>query len=221
MGRDQTEILAELRASVGKEKIGLEEQVQLLKSKLTASHEEAQKLASQIQGLLMDKISLMEGGWGAKADDLRHEKEIGELRAFLAGKSLPAEAEEMILRLCAESKDSKTQLEALKERMKKAKAFIKQQDRMLKETQSKQQSGSTTHGAGDSGIQDVRRENLQLKREQELIMSAFHHLAHARLPSLARGGAEGMPGTAPPPARSWLGSQQRERMSINWALGRR
>ncbi|CAO1638164.1 unnamed protein product [Parajaminaea phylloscopi] len=213
VGRDQIEILGKLRASVEQEKVGLEAQVQQLKQDLGASREGSERLAGQIQGLLMDKISLMEGGWSAKEDDLRREKEMGALRASLAGKTLPPEAEEMLLRLTSENKDAKSQLGALQDRMKKAKAFIKQQDRLLKEAHSK--TGQQSQGSAPSAdTEQAQRELELLKREQELMMSAFHHLANTKLPSMYPAGA------APAP-RSWLAAQQRERMSISWALGRR
>lgn len=210
VGKDQVEILAKLRASVAEEKLGLEENVKSLKTDLAASREEAQKLSSQIQGLLMDKINLMEGGWSAKEDELRKEKELGSLRASLAGKSLPKEAEEMLLRLTTDNK-------ALQERMKKAKTFIKQQDKLLKEAQSKQERGEQ---AGDANAnEELAKENAQLRREQELMLTAFHQVANTRLPPATRG--PGGSAMAAPPPRSWLGQQQRERYSVSWALGRR
>lgn len=237
VNKDQTDILSVLRSEVNKEKASLESQVSALKADLASAQDESRGLSAKIQTLLMDKITLMEGGVSDREAALQREREVGELRSSLAGKKLPPEAEEMLVRLSAQVKELQSKGEAGEEKMRKAKAFIRQQDKLLQEARK---SGGAGGAAAGKAEEELRKELENLRKEQRLILTAFHHLAATRtqnalLSAGTRGtvpagaGPGAAPGTggatapgrgAPPAPRSWLGQQQRGRSGMSWVLGR-
>ncbi|KDN52118.1 hypothetical protein K437DRAFT_40568 [Tilletiaria anomala UBC 951] len=79
-------------------------------------------LTQQVNGLLMDKIDLQTQGIGHRDEALRRERNLGELRASLAGKSLPKEAEELISALQTSHANSEAHAKALQDKLTKARA---------------------------------------------------------------------------------------------------
>ncbi|CAO1614456.1 unnamed protein product [Sympodiomycopsis kandeliae] len=214
VNQDQVDILRSLRLSVNKEKSQLEEQVSNLRTEVKSSSEENTRLTSQIQTLLMDKIDLMEGGWSERESSLQREKELGELRTSLAGKKLPKDVEEMILKLTEENKKLVISSTDLNDRFSKAKSFIRQQDKLLKEAKLKSGTAATA-GTGDEAL--VKK----LKKEQEFMMSAWHHLAFSKGILVARPSKSDGDKSSQGMQRSWLGQEQGNKMAIRALLGRR
>lgn len=147
--KDKLDMLASLRSTVAQEKVGLEEQVKTLEQELRSAQELEKSMNSQIQGLLMDKISLMEGG------------AAGTTGAPAAvSLSLSPENEES---LSARNRDLEIRLQDLEDKMRKARNFIRQQDKLLQEARKGQNDGPG-NVAGTKADEELRRENVSLHR---------------------------------------------------------
>ncbi|PWN51410.1 hypothetical protein IE53DRAFT_51456 [Violaceomyces palustris] len=234
VNKDQVDILHSLRASVDVEKNELEAALKKVRLELGKAEEQNRMYMAQVNSLLMEKVDLQTEGIGQREEALRRERNLGELRASLAGKALPKEAEEMIANLQASTLSSEAQLKALQEKFQKAKLFIKQQDKMIKERDRNPTLASPTVVSG-VGVTDeeVEKENKKLKedvdillREQRLMASAYHSLGLRYARELDTNGRS--PGSGPavagrasyraagfatanggPSSASWLGQQRR------------
>jgi protein HOOK3 len=122
VNKDQLDVLRELRASVDQEKSGLESDTSRLRSELQETKERNHMLVEQVNGLLLDKVSLQTQSIGHRDDALRRERNLGELRASLAGKALPKEAEDLIHALQTSHANSEAQAKSLQDKLTKARA---------------------------------------------------------------------------------------------------
>lgn len=196
VGKDQLEILAALRAEVGQEKVALEEETTRLKTELASSEDQSRKMASQIQGLLMEKIATMDSE-----------------RASSSMKDVDSRAMSP-----SDSVVSREEAESDKMKLKRARAFIKVQDKMIKDAQAAAGAAAAAKASAplegakrDELVESLKRENENLKTEQRLISSAYHHLASSRRPISGRiGGGDSQP-------KSWL-YQQQARTSVSRRL---
>lgn len=235
VNKDQVDILHSLRASMEGDKDELEANVKKLKTELASVSEQNRMYMAQVNALLMEKVDLQAEGIGQRDEALKRERTLGELRTRLKGKGLPKEVEEMVASLQSEAMSSTRDLKALQERFAKAKTFIKQQDKMIKDKDRSIAAGSlmSTGNGLDSGagkewlereVRMLREQVRNLEREQRLMMSAYQELGRRYMVELesgkkpsggsaayAAGGVRALSGLSGlnAPGRSWLGNQRR------------
>ncbi|CEQ40447.1 SPOSA6832_02062, partial [Sporobolomyces salmonicolor] len=193
VNKDQVEVLRSLRASVSVEKDALSEEVDRLKSSLNQAEAKAKLQIDQVNKLLLEKISLQEADQARVAD------------------------------LENENSQYREQVQDLQDKLQKAKAFIKQQDKLFKEAHAAEQ-----HGNFDEAEQSYQQQISQLRdelerqkinsaeieatyhREQQLMLSAWHDLGmKAMRQGIASSSSASAPGKPYQP-QSWL-SQQRQK----------
>lgn len=200
VNKDQVDILHSLRASMDADKDELEAHVKKLKAELASVSEQNRMYMAQVNALLLEKVDLQAEGIGQRDEALKRERTLGELRTRLKGKGLPKEVEDMVANLQSEALTSTRDLKALQERFAKAKTFIKQQDKMIKEKDRSIAAAAAAGrlvGAGSAG--DVENETLEketrslreqvrnLQREQRLMMSAYQELGRRYMVELESG----------------------------------
>ncbi|CAD6888302.1 unnamed protein product [Tilletia controversa] len=212
VNKDQMEILRTLRASVDIEKQDLDKMVAKLRDELRTAEDRNTMFMQQVNSLLMEKVDLQTEGITQREEALRRERNLGELRSSLAGKALPKEAEDFIAQMQINQQATDKQLKSVQDKFNKAKAFIKQQDRIIKD---KERSGGG--GLSDEQLAKAKElgeeDNKRLRLELRLIGSAYHELG-LRLSQEIRAGArsasshrrEGGLGMTP---ASWLLAQRR------------
>ncbi|GAA6024350.1 hypothetical protein JCM10207_003313 [Rhodosporidiobolus poonsookiae] len=224
VNKDQVDILRELRASVSVEKDALTEEVDRLKKTLRDSDEKAKAQAEQVNKLLMEKISLQSDSIGQREQALERERDYGNLKASLSSKGLSAADQARFDKLEEELERLQELVRQQEDKLHKAKAFIKQQDKA--HTKALAEAG---HGNDEEAQQTITqlREELDrqkvnhtelesyYRREQQLMLSAWHDLGMRHMRERVAAGATGGQGTAAvgPKAyqpQSWL-SQQRMR----------
>ncbi|KAL9935519.1 hypothetical protein V8E36_005867 [Tilletia maclaganii] len=212
VNKDQIDILRTLRASVEVEKQDLDKTVTRLREELKTAEDRNAMFMQQVNSLLMEKVDLQSEGITQREEALRRERNLGELRSSLAGKALPKEAEDFIAQLQINQQATDKQLKSVQDKFNKAKAFIKQQDRIIKD---KERGGGG--GLSDEQLAKAKQlgeeDNKRLRLELRLIGSAYHELG-LRLSQEIRAGArsasssrrEGGLGMTP---ASWLLAQRR------------
>ncbi|KAI0316800.1 HOOK-domain-containing protein [Amylostereum chailletii] len=221
VNKDQLDILATLRESVNEDKIGLEAEILRVKEQVKDLGDKNKMQLEQINGLLLEKVNLQSEGIGQREKMLQRERDFGELRASLSGKDVPEDVKARILRMHEESVQLKEQLKTAQDKLVKARAFIKSQDKLFKEEQAK--SGVSFNGTFDDTdggarsrikileeeLERAKRNHAEAvqryRREQELLMGIIHsHGMLANRDNLGRStqSASGVP-------TSWLGQQRR------------
>ncbi|OSX64633.1 hypothetical protein POSPLADRAFT_1053441 [Postia placenta MAD-698-R-SB12] len=191
VNKDQVDILATLRESVNEDKAGLEEEVQQLQGQIKELSDKNKMQLEQINALLFEKVNLQSEGIDQREKMLQRERAIGDLRASISGKDVPEDIKARLLSLHEENIVIKEQYKTAQDKLTKAKAFIKQQDKLFKEEHAKK-SGSASPGAFEeaegsyrSQIKIQEEENTRLKRaiadmakrysrEQTLMLSVIH-----------------------------------------------
>ena len=179
VNKDQVDILHSLRASIEVEKDELESTIKRLKNELNSANEQNRMYMAQVNSLLMEKVDLQTEGIGQRDEALKRERALGELKAKLSGKALPKEVEDLVTNLQSEAMDAQKELKAISDKFGKAKLFIKQQDRMLKD---KERAASVVPKAlpTDEETEKINKrlkeEVRNLRMEQRLMMSAFQDL---------------------------------------------
>lgn len=91
----------------------------------------------QVNGLLLEKISMQSEGLGQRERMLEREREFVDLRASFAGKDLPEEVKTRLLGLHEENIQLKEQIKTSQEKLNRAKQFIKDQDKLFREEHGK------------------------------------------------------------------------------------
>ncbi|KAI9509946.1 HOOK-domain-containing protein [Russula earlei] len=223
VNRDQLDILASLRESVNDDKIALEEELARLQQQLKEAGDRNKMQLEQINALLLEKVNLQSEGIGQREKMLQRERDFGDLRASMSGKGVPEDVKSRVLGVHEDNVLLREQLKTVQDKLTKARAFIKSQDKLLKEEQAKLRGLSPTGVPDDTDsrtqiriLQDeVKRYQRLLNeahqrygREQELLLSAIHGLGmHAARDPFGRSRQQGR---ALP--TSWLG-QQRQNLS--------
>lgn len=191
----------------------------------STTREEVDSLQTRVQQLT-EQLSALE--YAGPDSSSEHSKvvdnelltELRSLRSSLFTKETTPELQEVLTKLLQRTDQEQAQRSALEDKLKKAKAFIRYQDRLLKDAQKQQFSTPTSAESSNTDLtaqhESLQRENEQLKREQAAMMSAYHHMANAR-GAAPTGGLR----SVPPAPKSWLGQQQMNRTGLSWALGRR
>ncbi|OBZ75694.1 hypothetical protein A0H81_04631 [Grifola frondosa] len=139
VNKDQLEILATLRESVNEDKAGLEKEVERLLTQVKENSDKNKMQLEQINGLLLEK----------------RERAIGDLRASISGKDVPEDIKSRLLNLHEENVNLKEQYKTAQEKLLKAKAFIKQQDKLFKEEHAKK-DGTVSSGAFEEAEESYR-----------------------------------------------------------------
>jgi protein HOOK3 len=82
VNKDQLDILSTLRASVNEDKVGLETDIERLRNNLKELSERNKMQMEQINGLLMEKVTLQSEGIGQREKMLDRERDFKYGRAF-------------------------------------------------------------------------------------------------------------------------------------------
>ncbi|KAF8275193.1 HOOK-domain-containing protein [Lactarius quietus] len=223
VNRDQLDILCSLRESVNDDKVALEEEVNRLKQQLQEASEKNKMQLEQINSLLLEKVNLQSEGIGQREKMLQRERDFGDLRASISGKGVPEDVKSRVLGLHEDNVQLKEQLKTVQDKLSKARAFIKSQDKLFKEEQAKLRgmspSGALEETDSRTQVRILEDERLlseahhRYRREQELLLSAVHNLGMytARDPF---GRSHQQSRVSP---TSWLG-QQRQNVRITMRL---
>ncbi|KAI0371779.1 HOOK-domain-containing protein [Pilatotrama ljubarskyi] len=194
VNKDQLDILATLRESVNEDKAELESEVERLRNQIKELSDKNKMQLEQINGLLLEKVNLQSEGIDQRDRMLQRERAIGDLRASMSGKDLPEDIKQRMLALHEENITLREQYKSAQEKLVKAKAFIKQQDKLFKEEHAKSVSGVPS-GAFEEAEnsyrsqikileEDVARQKRLLtdavnryRREQTLMLSVLHDMS--------------------------------------------
>ncbi|KAI0362749.1 HOOK-domain-containing protein [Trametes cingulata] len=194
VNKDQLDILATLRESVNEDKAELESEVERLRNQIKELSDKNKMQLEQINGLLLEKVNLQSEGIDQRDRMLQRERAISDLRASMSGKDLPEDIKQRMLALHEENITLKEQYKSAQEKLVKAKAFIKQQDKLFKEEHAKSVSGVPS-GAFEEAEnsyrsqikileEDVARQKRLLgdavnryRREQTLMLSVIHDMS--------------------------------------------
>ncbi|KAJ3741976.1 HOOK protein-domain-containing protein [Lentinula detonsa] len=153
VNKDQLDILASLRDSVNEDKAGLEADLERLQKQNKELAEKNRMQLEQVNALLLEKVNLQSEGIGQREKMLQRERDFGyvdavsefritadtlssDLRASLSGKDLPEDTKQRLLALHEDNVMLKESLKTTNEKLTKAKAFIKNQDKLYREEQA-------------------------------------------------------------------------------------
>jgi len=120
---------------------------------------------SQINTLLMEKVDLQNDSIEQRDGALQRELEMGDLRLNAQGK---ADKE-----LMAKSEE---QIKTLQEKLQKARTFIRQQDKMIKDAANAKAKGQIAPEELVRRAKSLEQENKVLRHEQRLISSVYYDL---------------------------------------------
>ncbi|KAG6820792.1 hypothetical protein H0H93_011557 [Arthromyces matolae] len=223
VNKDQLEILATLRESVNEDKAALEADVEHLRKQNKDLSDKNRMQLEQVNGLLLEKVNLQTEGIGHRERLLQKERDFGDLRASVSGKDVPEDIKARLLALHEDNINFKEQSKTLTEKLMKAKAFIKSQDKLFKEQHAANSSAGTelseeaeasfrsqiklledevTRQKVESGLQTLLAETTtRYRQEQEVMLSAVHGfgMRNAR----THMGAQAVSADSP---SSWLGN---------------
>ncbi|GBE82526.1 predicted protein [Sparassis crispa] len=193
VNKDQLEILANLRESVNEDKAGLQTEVERLLSQVKELSDKNKMQLEQINGLLLEKVGLQSEGIDQRDRMLQRERAIGDLKASISGKDVPEDIKARLLSLHEENVSLKEQYKTAQEKLVKAKAFIKQQDKLFKEEQAKKDGMASpaafeeAEGSYRSQVkileEDLARQKrlmsdmiTRYRREQALMLGYVHNI---------------------------------------------
>ncbi|KAG9018196.1 hypothetical protein FRB90_011894 [Tulasnella sp. 427] len=169
VNKDQLDILASLRESVNEDKLELEGEIERINGQLQELRDKNKMQLEQINGLLMEKVTLQTESIGVREKMLEREKVFGDLRAVIQGKDLPEEAKARFLALHEENVQLKEQMKTLQDKLLKAKQFIKSQDKLFNEQakvkagEAAQVSAAETETVLRAKLKAVEQENERAK----------------------------------------------------------
>ncbi|CAE6465817.1 unnamed protein product [Rhizoctonia solani] len=216
VNKDQLEILATLRESVNEDKAAMESEMGRLKTQLTELKDKNKMQLEQVNTLLMEKVSLQNEGIGQRERMLERERHFGELRASLGGKELPEEAKAKFLALHEETVQLKEQVKTLQEKYQKARAFIKDQDKLFKEQNKSSGGPQVTFEEAESHRSQLKIVEEELERYKRLLREAVQRYQQEQtlmLGIIQRHGMNVARGHLKQPQRaapsSWLGQQRK------------
>ncbi|KAI0057107.1 HOOK-domain-containing protein [Artomyces pyxidatus] len=216
VNKDQLDILASLRESVNEDKTGLEAEVQRLTQQIKDLGEKNKMQLEQINGLLLEKVNLQSDSIGQREKMIQRERDFGDLRASMSGGDIPEEVKARVLRLHEDNVQVREQLKTAQDKLVKARAFIKSQDKLFKEEQAKLMgmtpSGTFENAANAKMLEEevkryqrlLREANQRYRKEQELMLGALHSMGMRGIRD-PLGPAKQQTRAAP---TSWLGQQR-------------
>ncbi|KAG5637856.1 hypothetical protein H0H81_002895 [Sphagnurus paluster] len=226
VNKDQLDILATLRESVNEDKAALEADVERLKKQNKDLSDKNRMQLEQVNALLLEKVNLQSEGIGHREKMLQRERDFGDLRASISGKNVPEDIKARLLALHEENVNLKETNKTWQEKLSKAKAFIKSQDKLFKE-QHAASAGSApglfeeAEASFRSQIKVLEEEvarqkrlmaesTMRYRREQELMLGAIHNIGMRT--------ARGHLGAQPRDPSSWLGINRKMVRRSIWTL---
>ncbi|KZO93191.1 HOOK-domain-containing protein [Calocera viscosa TUFC12733] len=221
VNKDQLEILASLRASVSSDNAGLSSELDRVKQVEKDLREKNRMQMEQVNTLLMEKIELQGEGIGQREAMLRRERDIGDLRASIAGKDLPEDTKKRLIELADENARLKEEAKAERQKLIKARQFIKEQDELFNKQHAGKVDPNTfteAEHAYKAQIQSLEDKIALLKRtikenaaaydrEKQQLQSSFRVLGSQQRQTQLRSAASRNGARLQP--QSWL-AQQRE-----------
>ncbi|BGP45203.1 hypothetical protein JCM10450v2_001020 [Rhodotorula kratochvilovae] len=221
--KSQRDILSSLRASVSTEKDALQAELDRVKAALRDAEDKARAHAGQLNALLVEKVRLQGEGIEQREKALEREREYGDLRASVSGKSTSAADAARLAALEKEVAEQQETVREQQEKIQKMKTFIRDQDRMLRKAAEEQQQGNREEDQQrisqlEEDLQRAKNNAAEVeatyKREHQLMLSAWHDLGLRTMRERLADGVAGSGGGAPQSKtyqpQSWL-SQQRAR----------
>ncbi|KIK63774.1 hypothetical protein GYMLUDRAFT_57431 [Collybiopsis luxurians FD-317 M1] len=166
VNKDQLDILASLRESVNEDKAGLEADIERLQRQNKELAEKNRMQLEQVNALLLEKVNLQSEGIGQREKMLQRERDFGDLRASLSGKDLPEDIKQRLLALHEDNVNLKESLKTTSEKLTKAKAFIKNQDKLYREEQAGKNVGNAS-GMFEEGEVSMRSQIKILEDDLE------------------------------------------------------
>ncbi|KIY43716.1 HOOK-domain-containing protein [Fistulina hepatica ATCC 64428] len=190
VNRDQLDILANLRDSVNEDKAALEAENERLRSQNKELSDKNKMQLEQVNNLLLEKINLQSEGIDQRERMIQRERDFGDLRRSLAGKDLPEDIKARMLALHEENENLKEVNKTAQDKLQKARQFIKEQDKLFKAEHARSATPATYEEAENSYKSQIKvleneitrhKHNMMetrrsYRKEQELMMSAFHAL---------------------------------------------
>lgn len=158
MDKDQLEVLAKLRSSVATEKEGLEAELRVSREEAAKLKDTASMQLSQINTLLLDKVSLQGDALNLRSQSL--DKRNGD--------SLPPEALLQLESLRSEAAARQDQLDQTKEKLSKARQFIREQDRLFKEQHALRRGEASFGSEEESYKAQIEALQAALSKQQAL-----------------------------------------------------
>lgn len=153
-------MIESVRASVNLEKGEMERSLKQMQEDLDRKEEQIRMNVSQINSLLMDKVDLQNDSIEQRDHALQRELELGDWKP----KMITQEAQDAL-------QQKEHQVHVLQEKLHKARTFIKQQDKLIKDS----------HVGVPEEVQDklgnLTRESSTLRQELNLMMSSWYTLS--------------------------------------------
>ncbi|RKP05966.1 HOOK-domain-containing protein, partial [Thamnocephalis sphaerospora] len=234
--KDKLDALAQIRAEASRELGDLEKEHAMLKTRCGELEGDNQKHLERITQLLEEKDQLQGQVVQHKDQLLQKEQNNSDLKRTLAVLESKEQnsADQIRQQLMLETQKSvraqdqitqqQEQIQQLQIKMQKAKEFIRQQDRMFKETKASSNAPQETFEEAVTSLraelkashEEVARlkaqladRNTNMRREQQLMISAWYELGRRMQSSnLAKNHRPGATPQTPAPV-SWLGQQRR------------
>ncbi|ORY88555.1 HOOK protein-domain-containing protein [Leucosporidium creatinivorum] len=227
VNKDQLDILKSLRASVSVEKEALSKEVERLRVSLQSAEDKNTMQMSQVNALLVEKSSLQSDSIGQREKMLERERDMSDLRASTSGRALSEAEQARLASMEQDNKQYQKEISEMQDKLQKAKAFIKQQDKLFKEQHASEHHVRSFLGNFEEAEQGLRSQistlteelerqksnnadiEARYRREQQLMLSAWHELGMRSMrEGVAAAGTSGARGNHQP--TSWL-AQQRAR----------
>ncbi|KLO12019.1 HOOK-domain-containing protein, partial [Schizopora paradoxa] len=219
VNKDQLDILANLRESVKGDKAELESDIEKLRQQVKELSDKNKMQLEQINGLLMEKVTLQSDGIGQRERMLERERNFSNLRLSVNSKDIPEDVKQRLLKLHEDNIQLQEQLNVSQEKLAKARKFIKSQDKQFKAEHVRSNAGSprilgdldismdSQVKIRDEEIERLKKQMQQLtgryQKEQQLLQGVIVSLGAER----AQGNLSTSRQTNAPP-RSWLARQR-------------
>ncbi|BEI86835.1 hypothetical protein CcaverHIS002_0701810 [Cutaneotrichosporon cavernicola] len=220
--KDKRSIIASARSEAKTETVQFSEQVTSLKDELATLRERDRLHLEEIRRLMMDKIELQSVGMAHNQEALERERKLNDLRTSLETTGTSPHSQAQILDLQTRNDVLTTEVASLSDKLKKARAFIKNQDALFRaEHHKKLSTGFTQQGQDyESKIAALKNElsvakhnalsiDSRYRLEQQLMLAAWHDLGarvvrdHVGAAGLRRPAVQRAAGT------SWLARQRK------------
>ncbi|KAL1411320.1 hypothetical protein Q8F55_002271 [Vanrija albida] len=220
--KDKRSIIASARDEANTESTKFSEQVAALKDELSTLKERDRLHLEEIRRLMMDKIELQSAGNERTQEALEREQRLNDLRASLEAGGVPPMVQHEVLELRQRNDALTTEVAKLTDRLKQARAFIKNQDALFRAEHEKRISSdfNEVQKSYESQIATLKNELSVVKHnalsieslyrlEQQLMLSAWHDLGTRVVRDHV--GAAGLrrPVMPRPVMSSWLARQRK------------
>ncbi|WOO81281.1 Protein Hook 3 [Vanrija pseudolonga] len=220
--KDKRNIIASARDEANTDSAKFSEQVVALKDELSTLKERDRLHLEEIRRLMMDKIELQSAGNERTQEALEREQRLNDLRASLEAGGVSPMVQHEVLELRQRNDTLTTEVAKLTDRLKQARAFIKNQDALFRAEHEKRISSdfNEVQKSYESQIATLKNELSIVKHnalsieslyrlEQQLMLSAWHDLGTRVVRDHV--GAAGLrrPVMPRPVMSSWLARQRK------------